>query len=123
MNLEQLRKIREKAQKDIGLRSGDQDYVITVSMGTSGIAAGAREVMRAILDEVERRGLDRVRVKITGSLGLDDVEPVIQVDAANGDRVIYVNLTADKAREIVAEHIVGNRIVTKYAAGTPKEQG
>jgi len=74
MNLEQLKQLKEKAQKQIALREGGKKYRVVISMGTSGIAAGAREVMKTMLDEIEKHGLDDVEVRVTGEHGLENIE-------------------------------------------------
>ncbi|MCX7965746.1 MAG: (2Fe-2S) ferredoxin domain-containing protein [Syntrophorhabdaceae bacterium] len=114
MKLEDLKKIREKAAKDIELRQKNARVKIVVGMGTSGIAAGAREVMKALLDEIAARNLTDVMVTQTGEKGLASHEPMIEVHEEGKDVVIYGNIDAEKARRIVAEHIVNHNPVTEY---------
>ena len=99
MNLEELKKLKEKAQRQVALREGSKKYRVVVSMGTSGIAAGAREVMKTMLDEIEKRGLEDVEVRVTGEIGLEDVEPVIRIEEAGGEKTTYAQLNADKAHK------------------------
>jgi NADP-reducing hydrogenase subunit HndB len=120
MDLAELRKLRDRAQRDISLRGGHKEYRITVSMGTSGIAAGAREVMRTLLDEIERRGLDNVEVRTTGSLGLDDVEPVLTVEKEGTEPVTYGNLDAASARLVIAEHLLRGQRLDQHVIGKVK---
>lgn len=117
MNLEQLRQLKEKAQQQVALREGGKKYRVVVSMGTSGIAAGAREVMKTMLDEIEKRGIGDVEVRVTGDHGLEDIEPVIQIEEAGGDKTTYARLDAEKARQIVAEHLQKGRKVESLAVG------
>jgi len=121
MNLEQLKQLKEKAQKQIALREGGKKYRVVVSMGTSGIAAGARDVMKTMLDEIEKRGLDDVEVRVTGEHGLEDIEPVVQVEEAGGEKTTYAKLDADKAKKIVAEHLQKGRKVDNLAVGKKKK--
>ncbi|HOP85293.1 MAG TPA: (2Fe-2S) ferredoxin domain-containing protein [Syntrophorhabdaceae bacterium] len=114
MKLEDLKKIREKAAKDIELRQKNARIKIVVGMGTSGIAAGAREVLKALLDEIAARNLTDVMVTQTGEKGLASHEPMIEVHEEGKDVVIYGNIDAEKARRIVAEHIVNHNPVTEY---------
>jgi len=120
MDLAELRKLRERAQRDIALRGGSKEYKITISMGTSGIAAGAREVMRALLDEMERREMDNVEVRTTGSLGLDDVEPVLTVEKEGEDPVTYGNLDGASARLVITEHLLHGRRLDSHVIGKVK---
>ncbi len=114
MKLEDLKKIREKAAKDIELRQKNARVKIVVGMGTSGIAAGAREVLKALLDEIAARNLTDVMVTQTGEKGLASHEPMIEVHEEGKDVVVYGNIDAEKARRIVAEHIVNHNPVTEY---------
>jgi NADP-reducing hydrogenase subunit HndB len=117
MNLEELKKLKEKAQRQVALREGSKKFRVVVSMGTSGIAAGAREVMKTMLDEIEKRGLDDVEVRVSGEVGLEDVEPVVRIEEASGEKTTYARLDAEKARKIVAEHLVKGKKVVKLAVG------
>ena len=121
MNLEQLKQLKEKAQKQIALREGGKKYRVVISMGTSGIASGAREVMKTMLDEIERHGLDDVEVHVTGEHGLENIEPVVQVEEAGGEKTTYANLDTEKAKKIVAEHLQKGRKVDNLAVGKQKK--
>ena len=121
MNLEQLKQLKEKARKQIALREGGKKYRVVVSMGTSGIASGAREVMKTMLDEIEKRGLDDVEVRVTGEHGLEDIEPVIEVQEAGGEKTTYAKLDTEKAKKIVAEHLQKGRKVDNLAVGKQKK--
>jgi len=120
MNLEELRKLKEKVQRQVALREGTKKYRVVVSMGTSGIAAGAREVMKTMLDEIEKRGLEDVEVRVTGEHGLESVEPVVTVEEAGGERTTYAQLDPEKARKIVSEHLQQGRKVEDLAVGKTK---
>ena len=121
MNLDELKKLKEKAQRQVALREGNKKYRVVFSMGTSGIAAGAREVMKTMLDEIEKRGLDDVEVRVTGEVGLEDVEPVIRIEEAGGEKTTYAHLDDEKARKIVAEHLQKGKVVDGLAVGKKKE--
>ncbi|MGA2280921.1 MAG: (2Fe-2S) ferredoxin domain-containing protein [Verrucomicrobiota bacterium] len=121
MNLEQLKQLKEKARKQIALREGGKKYRVVVSMGTSGIASGAREVMKTMLDEIEKRGLDDVEVRVTGEHGLEDIEPVVEVEEAGGEKTTYAKLDTEKAKKIVAEHLQKGRKVDNLAIGRQKK--
>jgi NADP-reducing hydrogenase subunit HndB len=121
MNLDELKKLKDKAQRQVALREGNKKYRVVFSMGTSGIAAGAREVMTTMLDELDKRGIDDVEVAVTGEIGLVDAEPVVRVEEANGEKVTYAKVNADGARKIVAEHLEKGQIVKGLAVGKVKE--
>lgn len=118
--LAELRKIREKAQEEMKLRESNYRYKVVVGMGTSGIAMGAREVMKAILEEVSARGIKEVLVTQTGEKGLSSLEPVVDVCEEGKPTITYGNMDASKARKIVAEHLVNGRVVSDYVVSTEK---
>lgn len=96
--------IRAKMQPEIILRdnqNADNEMHIIVGMGTCGIAAGAREVFNAMVDEVEAKELKGVRVTRTGSLGNLDEQPSVEVRVPGKDAKTFNNVTVEKAIEIV----------------------
>jgi NADP-reducing hydrogenase subunit HndB len=121
MNLDELKKLKDKAQRHVALREGNKKYRVVFSMGTSGIAAGAREVMTTMLDELDKRGIDDVEIAVTGEIGLVDAEPVIRVEEASGEKVTYAKVNAEGARKIVAEHLEKGKVVQGLAVGKVKE--
>ncbi len=121
MNLDELKKLKEKAQRQVALREGSKKFRVVVSMGTSGIAAGAREIMKTRLDEIDKRGLEDVEVRVTGEHGLEDIEPVIRVEETGGEETTYARLDAEKARQIVAEHLDKGKKVERLAVGKKKK--
>lgn len=116
--LDELRKIREKAQQDMKLRNSDSRIKVVVGMGTSGIALGAREVMKTILEEVATRQLNDVLVTQTGEKGLSSMEPVVDIIEKDKPVITYGHVTPDVARRIVAEHIVNGRLVNDFVVTT-----
>jgi NADP-reducing hydrogenase subunit HndB len=109
--LTDLRKIKEKAKRDMAARRQMAKYRIVVAMGTCGIAAGARNVMSAILDEIGKRGIQDTVVTQTGCLGYCDQEPLVQVIQSDDAVITYGKITPEKARRIISQHIVKNEIV------------
>jgi len=116
--LADLKKIREKAQEEMKLRGGKVRVRIVVGMGTSGIAMGAREVMKTFLEEISNRNLTDVLVTQTGEKGLSSLEPVVDIIEEGKAAVTYGNMTPDKVRKVVVEHIVNGRVVSEYVVAT-----
>lgn len=114
MNLEELKKIREKAQKDVELRQKQARVRIVVGMGTSGIAAGARDVLKTFIEEIGKRNLLDVIVTQTGEKGLASQEPLVEVHEEGKPPVIYGNMSAEKARRVVLEHVVNGNPVSEF---------
>jgi len=115
MNLEELKKIREKAQKDVELRQKQARIRIVVGMGTSGIAAGARDVLKTLLEEIGRRNLTDVVVTQTGEKGLASQEPLVEVYEEGKPLVVYGNMNQERAKRVVVEHVVNGNPVTEFA--------
>lgn len=116
--LEDLKKVREKALEQMKVREGKYQAKIVVAMGTCGIAAGAREVMTAILDELDKRGITDVAVTQTGCKGLCEQEPTVDVIKTGEAAVTYGYIDAEKARQIVAQHLVNGAVVSDWVVAT-----
>lgn len=119
---EDLDKIAQKMKKVINLREGAGRAKIIVHMGTCGIAAGARTIMTALLEEVEKRNLGDVIVNISSCAGLCSREPMVTVELQGELPVKYVDLTPDKARDILEKHVLAGQIVKEYALAVGNEK-
>jgi len=113
--LEDLRKLREDALEKRRVKSASGQIQIVVGMGTVGIAAGARETLKAILDYIEQESLSDVIVRQTGNIGLDSWEPIVQVTVGENPKVTYGKVSPDVARRIMKDHIVGGQVVKEFA--------
>ncbi len=114
--LQELQAIRDKMKAEIANRGAadGNDVKVVVGMATCGIAAGARPVMRAVLDEVEKRGLTNVKVGQTGCIGICKYEPIVEVMMPGKEKVTYIYVTPDKARQIVSSHLVNGTPIKEY---------
>lgn len=117
-SLEDLKKVREKALEQMKIREGSQSAKVVVAMGTCGIAAGARDVMTALLDELEKRNIKDVTVTQSGCKGLCEQEPTVDVIRPGEETVTYGYVDADRARQIVAQHLVNGQIVEDWTINT-----
>ncbi len=115
LTIHDLKKIKDNQKSTFNLREGGYRAKITVHMGTCGIAAGAREIMTTVLDEIEKSGTKDIIATTSGCAGLCAREPMATVEILNSPPVKYVDLTADKMKEIFKEHITGGIPVEKYA--------
>ena len=116
--LAELAAIREKMQSKISIREGSAAVRVVVGMATCGIAAGARPVLSAIVEEVNKNNLtEKVTVTQTGCIGICQYEPVVEVYEDGKEKTTYVKLDAAKAREIVEKHLKNGNIVTEYTIG------
>ncbi|MGC9490469.1 MAG: (2Fe-2S) ferredoxin domain-containing protein [Thermovirgaceae bacterium] len=115
-SLEDLRKIKEQAKDLTSARSGGKTRII-VGMGTCGIAAGARDVMTAILAELDKRGLKDVTVETTGCIGMCQKEPLVDIIRPGEPRITYGNVEPKDVARIVAEHLVNGNVVEDKVIG------
>lgn len=122
LKLADLAEIREKARRTTSLREGAARVKLTLHMGTCGIAAGARKVLDAVLQEIEERDIKDVIVTTSGCAGLCSREPMATVEVAGEAPVKYVDLTEAKIKSIFAVHIVGGKIVEQYALAVGSER-
>ncbi len=117
-SLAELAAIRAKMIDQVNLRKDDNvDTRIVVGMATCGIAAGARPVMLAFIEELKRRGIDNVTVAQTGCVGMCRLEPMVDVYVKGQEKVTYVHMDPDKVVRVVGEHIVNGRPVDEYTIG------
>jgi (2Fe-2S) ferredoxin len=114
MKLEDLKKMTEASTDRIELDEGDARYKIVVGMGTCGIAAGAREVLAALVDELDKRDIEDVIVTQEGCKGICEREPMLDVIDEDETAVTYGDLTPERAREIIARHVVDGETVMEY---------
>lgn len=116
-SLEELKKLREEAIKNVEMRNSEKDIRVVVGMATCGISAGARPVLTTLVEEVAKRNLNNVQVVQTGCIGMCTYEPIVEVYAAGKEKVTYIHVNPDKAKRIVSEHLVNNNIVREYTIG------
>jgi len=117
-----LAKIRDKVRKTAVLRQGKARAKITVHMGTCGIAAGAREILSSLLEDIRKKKLDDVIVTTSGCAGLCSREPMATVEVTGKPPVKYVDLTTEKIRKILNQHIIKGTIVNEYALAVGSER-
>ena len=109
-SLDELREIRAKAEKELNNRQTDGKPQIIVGMGTCGIAAGAREVMQTILEEIDKREVEAI-VTQTGCVGMCEKEPIVDVKLPGEEKITYGDVTEEGAKEIVAKHVINGNLV------------
>ncbi len=117
-----LDKISQRVRKTTLLREGAGKAKIVVHMGTCGIAAGAREIMNTLLDEFAKQNIDDVILTSSGCAGLCSREPMATVELKDEAPVKYVDLSAEKIRKILSEHVLGGKVVSEYALAKGSER-
>jgi NADP-reducing hydrogenase subunit HndB len=116
--IQELEEIRKKTLERINIRKEREGTRVVVGMATCGISAGARPVLKALVEEVNKRGLQGVIVSQTGCIGICEYEPIVEVYRPGEEKVTYIKMTPEKVARIVVEHIVNGNVVTEYAIGS-----
>jgi (2Fe-2S) ferredoxin len=113
-SLEDLRRLKQEALEKRQARTTTGRVQVTVAMGTCGIAAGARETMKAILDYIENNQISGVVVTQTGCIGKCEYEPIVEVTVASEPKVIYGKINAERARQLMQEHVGGGKAIAEW---------
>ena len=118
-SLAELEQLRNKALARVNLRKEDDDSIrVVIGMATCGIAAGARPVMKSIMDEIEKRNISNCYVTQTGCIGVCRLEPIVEVYLPGSDeKITYVKMNPEKAVKIVNDTIVNGKVVAEYTIG------
>jgi NADP-reducing hydrogenase subunit HndB len=122
LTIEELRLLREESKKRLFLREGDFRAKVTVHMGTCGIAAGAREIMAMLLEELEAKGVTDVMLTSSGCAGLCSKEPMVTVEIREHPPVKYGNLTPGIMRNVFEVHVMGGEILREHAIAIGSER-
>ncbi len=123
-SIEELMAIRDKTRKNMTVRedTGDSKIRVVVGMATCGIAAGARPVLNAFVDEIaKKRPVKGVSVQQTGCIGMCQYEPIVEVTEPGKEKVTYVKMTPEKAVRVVNDHIVNGNPVAEFTVGAIKD--
>ena len=122
-SIEELMAIRDKTRKNMTVRedTGDSKIRVVVGMATCGIAAGARPVLNAFVDEIAKRDVKGVSVQQTGCIGMCQYEPLVEGTEPGKEKVTYVKMTPEKAVRVVNDHIVNGNPVAEFTVGAIKD--
>ncbi len=117
-SLAELEQLRNKTLARVNLRKEDDNSIrVVVGMATCGIAAGARPVMKALMDEIEKRNISNCFVTQTGCIGVCRLEPIVEVYIPGSEKITYVKMDAEKAVKIVNDTIVNGKVINEYTIG------
>jgi NADP-reducing hydrogenase subunit HndB len=114
LNIEDLKKIKEKVHSETALRDGFKRVKVTVHMGTCGIASGAKEVMDSLMSEIDESGKTDVIVTTSGCMGLCSREPLVTVEILGQEPIKYEYVNPNKMRQIFKRHILEGEIQTPF---------
>lgn len=116
-----LAKVRDRVRKTAALRQGKARAKVTIHMGTCGIAAGARDILSTLLEEIRQKNIEDVIVSTSGCAGLCSREPMATVEITGKPPVKYVDLTPEKIKRILDQHVVKGITVSEYALAVGSE--
>lgn len=114
ITIDQLNEIKAKYKDEVTIRKHADGTRVIVAMGTCGIAAGAREVLKAFVEEIH--GINDVTVSQSGCVGNCENEPIVKVYEPGKEAVTYIKMTPEKAKKVAKEHILGGKPVSEYQA-------
>ncbi len=121
-SLAELQEIKNRVSQQVSLRKDREDGIrVVIGMATCGIAAGARPVMNAFMEEISKRGLSDVTVTQTGCIGMCRLEPIVEVFLPGEEKVTYIHMNPEKVSRVVAEHIINKRPVAEFTIGAANE--
>ncbi len=115
LTIEDLKKIKEKTAKETSLRDGPANIKITVHMGTCGIAAGARDVMSALMEEMAAADRQDIRVVASGCMGMCSSEPNVTVETLGSQPIVYQLMDSNKTRQVFKRHVLLGEVQTDFA--------
>ncbi len=119
--LKELEEIRQRTLESVNLRKDRKGTRVVVGMATCGIAAGARPVLMAFLEEIRKRNLQHITVTQTGCIGVCRLEPMVEVYLPGEEKVTYVKMTPERVKRVVAEHLVNGQVVKEFTIGATEK--
>ncbi|MFP4474446.1 MAG: (2Fe-2S) ferredoxin domain-containing protein [Desulfatibacillaceae bacterium] len=117
ISIEDLKRIKEESSRETSLRQGHATVKITVHMGTCGIAAGAREVMNALMQEMAETDREDIRVVASGCMGMCSSEPNVTVEVEGSEPIVYQHMDANRMRQVFKRHVLQGEVQTDFALG------
>ena len=113
-SLDDLKRVREEALEKRRVKSASGQVQVIVGMGTCGIAAGARDTMKAILEFIEKSATTGIIVTQTGCIGQCEKEPIVQVVIGEQPKITYGKVNPEVARRIMQEHVADGKVVSDH---------
>ena len=117
LTIDDLKKIKEETAKSTSLREGEANVKITVHMGTCGIAAGAREVMKSLMEELAATDRSDIRVVTSGCMGMCSSEPNVTVEMQDAEPIVYQKMESNRMRQVFKRHVLLGEVQTDFALG------
>jgi len=122
LTIDDLKRIKEKVQKEDLFRAGTKRVKVTVHMGTCGIASGAKEILDTVMEEMSQNNVNDVLVTTSGCIGICSREPLVTIEEQGKEPIVYEYLTKNKMRQIFKQHIMEGKIQPEFIMARGKEQ-
>ena len=122
LTIDDLKKIKEKVEREDQFRSGTKRVKLTVHMGTCGIASGAKGILDTFMEEISASDVKDVLVTTSGCIGICSKEPLATVEEQGKEPIVYEYLTPNKARQIFKQHILKGVVQNDFVLARGKEQ-
>jgi len=122
LTIDDLKKIKDRVEKEDQFRAGKKRVKLTVHMGTCGIASGAKAILDTFMDEISENNVDDVLVTTSGCIGICSREPLATVEEQGKDPIVYEYLTQNKARQIFKRHVMKGEIQNEFVLARGREQ-
>jgi NADP-reducing hydrogenase subunit HndB len=115
ITIDDLKKIKEETAKSTSIRDGDANIKIIVHMGTCGIAAGAREVMNALMEEMAAADRQDIRIVASGCMGMCSSEPNVTIESKEAEPIVYQKMDSNRMRQVFKRHVLLGEIQSDFA--------
>jgi NADP-reducing hydrogenase subunit HndB len=124
LTIDDLKKIKNRVEKEDQFRSGTKRIKLTVHMGTCGIASGAKEILDTFMSEISENNLNDILITTSGCIGICSREPLATVEEQGKEAIVYEYLTPNKARQIFKRHVMNGEVQVDFvmARGTEHEK-
>ncbi len=122
LTIDDLKKIKDRVEKEDQFRAGTKRVKVTVHMGTCGIASGAKEILDTLMDEIGENNVDDILITTSGCIGICSREPLITIEEQGKEPIVYEHLTQNKARQIFKRHIMNGEIQNEFVLARGREQ-
>jgi NADP-reducing hydrogenase subunit HndB len=124
LTIDDLKKIKNRVEKEDQFRSGTKRIKLTVHMGTCGIASGAKEILDTFMSEISENNLNDVLITTSGCIGICSKEPLATVEEQGKEAIVYEYLNPNKARQIFKRHVLNGEVQNDFvmARGTEHDK-
>jgi NADP-reducing hydrogenase subunit HndB len=119
-SIEELMKMKDKAQQNIKFRSAadkKEKTILKVAMGTCGISAGAKETFNKLIDVIDEKNLEDVVVIQAGCMGYCHAEPTVEVNEPGKEPILYGHIDKSRVKELVEKHLINKELLQDSIIG------